>query len=71
MMLIDISAHARNPREEEGHEQINENSYAIQAFYQMCEELSEVATAMNEDDINPFYVFMNPILKYREHRKLK
>lgn len=37
----------------------------------MCEELSEVATVMNEEDINPFYLFMNPILKFREYRKME
>jgi hypothetical protein len=37
---------------------------------QLCEELSEVATVLNEDDSNPFYVFLNPLMKWREHRKL-
>ena len=40
MMLVDITNQARNPRDDGQHEQINENTYAIPAFFQMCEELS-------------------------------
>ena len=72
-MLMEVSDHARNPGNpgEAEQQQANQADFLLSALLQMCEELSEVATVLNEDDLNPFYVFLNPILKYREYCKLQ
>jgi hypothetical protein len=50
--------------------QINQMSFSLSALLHMCEELADVATALSEHDNNPFYLFLNPLLKYREYLKL-
>jgi hypothetical protein len=67
---MEVSYQGRNPGEDD-HENINENNFTLTALLQMCEELSEVATVLNEDDLNPFYVFLNPIRKFKEYRKMQ
>jgi hypothetical protein len=39
---------------------------AMTAVLSQCEEISEVATVLNEDDLNPYWLLLNPILKLRQ-----
>lgn len=67
---MELTDHAIHHPGEDFSFQSTEISFALSGLLRMCEELSEVATAMNKDDINPFYLFLNPILKYRQYCKM-
>jgi hypothetical protein len=42
----------------------------LSSVLKQCEEISEVATFLNEDDLNPYWLLFNPLLKFRQHLRL-
>lgn len=50
---------------------MNGSSLALLNLVQMSEDLANVATVLNDNDLNPYYLFMNPLLKFRYYRKLQ
>jgi len=51
-------------------EQIQQRTI-FQTILRLYEEVSEVMTVSNEDDLNPYWTLLNPILRWQHNQFLK
>lgn len=56
---------------ERGMLHLRRNGITLQTVLHYCEQLSEVAVALTEADLNPYWALLNPVLKFRTSRRLQ
>ena len=51
--------------------QVQELALVLQIVLKQYEELSEVATVLTQTDLNPYWLLLNPLLKWRQTDRLE
>ena len=70
LILILLNISQQPDRGEDAEALPQESSLTLSTVLKQSEEISEVATFLNEDDLNPYWLLFNPILKLRQHLNL-